>query len=624
VTLNYVILTLDRYDGLGNFISQGQASFAPSAQLTDAADQQIVDQVPLPVNFTPGASPTVRLLATDNAGPQPAGWVWIITFSGFPNGANPPQTMIPLLFSNGGSQHLSAINPVSSGTTFQAYMPLPTGTSSAGEIIVATGSGSASAWETPASAGLAPLASPAFTGTPTAPTPSPGDNSTEIATTAFMVAALAAYAPLAGAAFTGPVSVSEPAAAGGVLVIANSHITPTSAAAQIQVAQAADAALDIAVTGDANPRFRIDSSGVFKWGTGATGLDTTMSRTGSGKIQMNSLALNNFGSGGAILTVANTDGTPPTAPNAQFIGKNAGDMEIGVDVSGDTQMRLLIDSNGKHTWGPGGSTVGDTNLYRSSAGVLQTDNNLQANSGYLQASRIVAAGITGATAASRYVGATTGGPPNTGTFNVGDFVLDNSTGGWWICTGAGTPGTWHAGGGNDFTTTQQIAAGECIYPRIPVSTGPVLISGSMFLFFWTAQKTETINFLTSISESIAAGATPTYAAFAVFSVDGSGNLTQVAITANDTSIFNGTFQTKKLATTAPWNKIAGQRYAYGILMVSSFAMPNVGGFNGSLPYSSNPPRVAGQITGQTSILSSYAVGSISNASSSIWGVVEPA
>ena len=39
---------------------------------------------------------------------------------------------------------------------------------------------------------LAPLASPVFTGNPTAPTPSPGDNDTSIATTAFVQAAITA------------------------------------------------------------------------------------------------------------------------------------------------------------------------------------------------------------------------------------------------------------------------------------------------------------------------------------------------------------------------------------------------------------------------------------------------
>ncbi len=44
---------------------------------------------------------------------------------------------------------------------------------------------------------FAPLASPAFTGTPTAPTAAPGTNSTQLATTAFVAAAVAAGASIA-------------------------------------------------------------------------------------------------------------------------------------------------------------------------------------------------------------------------------------------------------------------------------------------------------------------------------------------------------------------------------------------------------------------------------------------
>jgi microcystin-dependent protein len=49
---------------------------------------------------------------------------------------------------------------------------------------------------------IAPLASPAFTGTPTAPTPAVGDNSTKLATTAFVAAAIptGSVMPFAGAA----------------------------------------------------------------------------------------------------------------------------------------------------------------------------------------------------------------------------------------------------------------------------------------------------------------------------------------------------------------------------------------------------------------------------------------
>ena len=54
---------------------------------------------------------------------------------------------------------------------------------------------------------------------------------------------------------------------------------------------------------------------------------------------------------------------------------------------------------------------------------------------------IGATGLPGATAASRHAGATTSGAPTTGTFAVGDYVVDQ-TGAMYVCTVSGTPGTW--------------------------------------------------------------------------------------------------------------------------------------------------------------------------------------
>jgi hypothetical protein len=62
-------------------------------------------------------------------------------------------------------------------------------------------------------------------------------------------------------------------------------------------------------------------------------------------------------------------------------------------------------------------------------------------SGLITASDFKATGLTGAVAASRYVGATASGAPASGTFLLGDFTIDQ-TGILWICTTAGTPGTW--------------------------------------------------------------------------------------------------------------------------------------------------------------------------------------
>jgi len=64
---------------------------------------------------------------------------------------------------------------------------------------------------------------------------------------------------------------------------------------------------------------------------------------------------------------------------------------------------------------------------------------------------IGATGLPGATAASRHAGATASGAPVSGTFAVGDFIIDQ-TGKVYVCTVAGTPGTWtQVGGGASLT-----------------------------------------------------------------------------------------------------------------------------------------------------------------------------
>ena len=74
-----------------------------------------------------------------------------------------------------------------------------------------------------------------------------------------------------------------------------------------------------------------------------------------------------------------------------------------------------------------------------------------AMTGQLVVPDVSVSGLTGATAPSRYVGGTTSGAPTTGTFAVGDFVIDQ-TGKVWVCTIAGTPGTWTVVGPTPATT----------------------------------------------------------------------------------------------------------------------------------------------------------------------------
>jgi hypothetical protein len=54
---------------------------------------------------------------------------------------------------------------------------------------------------------------------------------------------------------------------------------------------------------------------------------------------------------------------------------------------------------------------------------------------------LAVSGISGATAASRYVGGTSSGSPVSGTFSTGDYVVSQD-GNWYVCTSGGSPGTW--------------------------------------------------------------------------------------------------------------------------------------------------------------------------------------
>lgn len=88
-----------------------------------------------------------------------------------------------------------------------------------------------------------------------------------------------------------------------------------------------------------------------------------------------------------------------------------------------------------------GQAKTDLALTKSDVGLGSVPNIDTTNDYRPGSANISAAGLTGATAASRYVGATASGAPTSGTFAVGDFIIDQ-TGIMWICTAAGTPGTW--------------------------------------------------------------------------------------------------------------------------------------------------------------------------------------
>jgi len=106
-------------------------------------------------------------------------------FTGTPTAPTPPvqDTSTRLATTQWVQTELAAIPPA--GMYPSNDVPLMAGVGSAGTAV----EGARGDHRHPTDTSRAPLASPAFTGNPSAPTPAPGDNDTSIATTAFVTAA---------------------------------------------------------------------------------------------------------------------------------------------------------------------------------------------------------------------------------------------------------------------------------------------------------------------------------------------------------------------------------------------------------------------------------------------------
>lgn len=162
-----------------------------------------------------------------------------------------------------------------------------------------------------------------------------------------------------------------------------------------------------------------------------------------------------------------------------------------------------------------------------------------------------------------------------------------------------------------------LTTGEAMFPRVlGVTAGGALTSGTVYLVYFTPNKTESINNI-KVNCVSAAAATPTLCRMGIYSEDGSGNLTQLVITASTATMFSSAgFLTVGLTST--WSKTAGVRYACGLIVVSSFAMPTFYGLAAANAAAvgtmwGTSPRIFGVMAGQTDLPASIAVGSIINA-----------
>ena len=231
------------------------------------------------------------------------------------------------------------------------------------------------------------------------------------------------------------------------------------------------------VSGDTNLRVGINANGQLNWGPGNAVFDTDLYRNSAGQLKTDGTL--------QVVTSIGVSQAPPTAgfaaslsaadafglqiqnsaanPNNPLIklqtGSSGTDNVLKVSVNGDAHSRFVQTAAGVLSWGTGAAAT-DTNLYRNGVGQLRTDTDVFAQT-------ITATGYAGSTtAATRYVGGTTSGAPTSGTFNAGDFIIDQ-TGVLWICTATGSPGTWVNGQNNFNAISPLTATGDLIYESAP-------------------------------------------------------------------------------------------------------------------------------------------------------------
>lgn len=127
-------------------------------------------------------------------------------------------------------------------------------------------------------------------------------------------------------------------------------------------------------------------------------------------------------------------------------------------------------------------------------------------SGEMTATDFKATGSGGASSQARLIGSTTGGAPSTGTGAVGDIAVD-TTGKLFVCTAAGSPGTWvQASGGMSNPMTVQydlILGGTSGTPvRLAVGANSQVLGITSGVVGWVNNPSGFTNPMTTIGDMI--------------------------------------------------------------------------------------------------------------------------
>lgn len=157
------------------------------------------------------------------------------------------------------------------------------------------------------------------------------------------------------------------------------------------------------------------------------------------------------------------------------------------------------------------------------------------------------------------------------------------------------------------------------------STTISILSGTLRLAFFTADRDELITKLIAMSGGTPAAATPTLVRYGLYSVASNGDLTLVAASANTTSTFSAADTEYPLPLSSggglPTSYVcqAGFRYALGTIVVSGTTTPTLRGQGAGVAANmARDPRQCAFLTGQTDLPTTISAGSLVNSASVIY------
>lgn len=186
--------------------------------------------------------------------------------------------------------------------------------------------------------------------------------------------------------------------------------------------------------------------------------------------------------------------------------------------------------------------------------------------------------------------------------------------------------------GQDSESYNLVTTGQETLPRTVANRNAALAltSGQLQMTYFTAARSFTSTRLTTYSGNTAAAATPTLVRMGLYTIAASGAGTQVAATANDTTLFAATDTAYTRNWTASVAITQGQRYALGFMVVTAVAAPTLSGaetFNGTGAggvLNGVAPRLSGAVVGLTDLPATFTAASVLDLNGRAFALILPA